>query len=245
MTSSSTKNVFVLVTLSALLVGVSQVQALRATEVQKASDGIKQRPDFKNVHDLIDKYLKSLIPLTDITILIPANIFVLRNYNSDQQTAILSFNTITTRYLYRNLTDLPGGTLLDTLEGTQVTKRGPNFQPFVAFKGPAALPTVLAVPNLWVRQSHLRYRATDVDDSGVREVLHIEAVLLDGPRNCAGDAMRLVDSEDECVAITAGMHSINRLHKVREHLRPKQQTSRAVGTEKCAVRIIRTTRSMY
>ncbi|CAI5488943.1 unnamed protein product [Closterium sp. Naga37s-1] len=97
-----------------------------------------------------DDELKSLIPLTDITILIPANIVVLRNYNSDQQTAILSFNTITTRYLYRNLTDLPGGTLLDTLEGTQVTKRGPNFQPFVAFKGPAALPSVLAVPNLWV-----------------------------------------------------------------------------------------------
>ncbi|CAI7883101.1 unnamed protein product, partial [Closterium sp. NIES-54] len=56
MASSSTKKVIVLVTLSALLVGVSQVQALRATEVQKASDGIKQRPDFKNVHDLIDKY---------------------------------------------------------------------------------------------------------------------------------------------------------------------------------------------
>ncbi|CAI5488944.1 unnamed protein product [Closterium sp. Naga37s-1] len=147
--ASFRKLIFVLVTLSALI-NVSHVHALRATEVRKASDSIKQRPDFKNVHDLIDKYLKSLIPLTDITILIPANIVVLRNYNSDQQTAILSFNTITTRYLYRNLTDLPGGTLLDTLEGTQITKRGPNFQPFVAFKGPAALPSVLAVPNLWV-----------------------------------------------------------------------------------------------
>ncbi|CAI5476414.1 unnamed protein product [Closterium sp. Yama58-4] len=149
MASFTRTAVLALVTLCAI-VSVSHVQALRAAEVRKASDSIKQRPDFKNVHDLIDKYLKSLIPLTDITILIPANIFVLRSYTSDQQTAILSFNTITTRYLYRNLTDMPGGTLLDTLEGTQVTKRGPNFQPFVAFKGPAALPSVLAVPNLWV-----------------------------------------------------------------------------------------------
>ncbi|GJP50991.1 hypothetical protein CLOM_g10144 [Closterium sp. NIES-68] len=129
---------------------MSHVHAVRTAEVRKASDGIKQRPQFKAVHDLIDKYLKSLIPLSDVTILVPANIAVLRNYNSEQQATIISYNTIATRYLYRNLTEIPGGTLLDTIDTNQITKRGPNFQPFVAFKGAAALPTVLVVPNLWV-----------------------------------------------------------------------------------------------
>ncbi|CAI5934830.1 unnamed protein product [Closterium sp. NIES-65] len=145
---------FVKVVTLLLLVAVwqeHQATALNPREVRKASDGIKQRPEFKNVHDLIDKYLQQLIPLTDVTILIPVGIAQLYAYTSDQQTTIISYNTITTRYLYRNFTKMKGGASLDSLEGSTITKRGPNYQPVVGFQGTGAtLWSMLIIPNLWV-----------------------------------------------------------------------------------------------
>ncbi|CAI5457576.1 unnamed protein product [Closterium sp. Yama58-4] len=129
---------------------VSDVSALNPGEVGRAIDFIGKRPEYKAIFKFVDDYLKSLIPLTDLTVLLPANIALLRNYTKDQQTTILSYNTIATRYLFRNLTNMPAGTELDTLEGNMVTKRGPKSLPTVTFKGAAKLPSVLAVPNLWV-----------------------------------------------------------------------------------------------
>ncbi|GJP56325.1 hypothetical protein CLOM_g15387 [Closterium sp. NIES-68] len=128
-----------------------QATAVSPREVRKASDSIKQRPEFKHVHDLIDKYLKSLIPLSDVTILIPAGIAQLYAYTAAQQTTIISYNTIDTRYLYRNFTNMKGGTILGSLEGSNIIKRGPNYQPVVGFQGTgAALWSMLVVPNLWI-----------------------------------------------------------------------------------------------
>ncbi|CAI7852253.1 unnamed protein product, partial [Closterium sp. NIES-54] len=129
---------------------VSQVSALRTKEVDRAVNGISQHPAYQGIHKFVDDYLKSKIPLTDITILLPANIAALRSYTKDQQSTILSYNTIATRYLFRNLTDIPPGTEIDTIEGNLVAKRGPKGQPIVTFQGGSKLPTALVVPNLWV-----------------------------------------------------------------------------------------------
>ncbi|CAI5457573.1 unnamed protein product [Closterium sp. Yama58-4] len=127
-----------------------QVSALRTKEVDRAVNSISQRPAYQGLHKFVDDYLKSKIPLTDITILLPANIAALQSYTKDQQTTILSYNTIATRYLFRNLTDIPPGTQIDTIEGNLVAKRGPKGQPIVTFQGGSKLPTALVVPNLWV-----------------------------------------------------------------------------------------------
>ncbi|GJP48706.1 hypothetical protein CLOM_g7987 [Closterium sp. NIES-68] len=128
----------------------SLVCALKAKEVNRAVNSISQRPAYQAIHQFVDDYLKKQIPLTDITILLPANIAALQGYTKDQQTAILSYNTIATRYLFRNLTDIPPGTEIDTIDGNLVAKRGPKGQPIVTFQGAAKLPTALLVPNLWV-----------------------------------------------------------------------------------------------
>ncbi|CAI5996299.1 unnamed protein product [Closterium sp. NIES-65] len=128
----------------------SHVSALRTKEVDRAVNGISQHPAYQGLHKFVDDYLKSKIPLTDITILLPANIAALQSYTKDQQSTILSYNTIATRYLFRNLTDIPPGTQIDTIEGNLVAKRGPKGRPIVTFQGGSKLPTALVVPNLWV-----------------------------------------------------------------------------------------------
>ncbi|CAI5469110.1 unnamed protein product [Closterium sp. Yama58-4] len=128
----------------------SQVSALKTKEVDRAVNGISQHPAYLGLHKFVDDYLKSKIPLTDITILLPANIAALQSYTKDQQSTILSYNTIATRYLFSNLTDIPPGTQIDTIEGNLVAKRGPKGRPIVTFQGGSKLPTALVVPNLWV-----------------------------------------------------------------------------------------------
>lgn len=123
-----------------------------------SDDGVKQPPTFGYTHALIDSWLQSLIPLSDVTILLPATIFTLATLSSDEQQNVLTYHIVSTRYRYRELTEIPGGTSLDTLQGATLIKRGPNFQPFVGFEGlidPAqlAFPASLIVPNLWVGEA--------------------------------------------------------------------------------------------
>ncbi|GJP48700.1 hypothetical protein CLOM_g7983 [Closterium sp. NIES-68] len=129
---------------------VSDVSALNPGEVGRAISIITKRPEYRSMFTFVDDYLKSLIPLTDLTVLLPANVGLLGNYTKDEQTTILSYNTIATRYIFRNFTTMAAGTELDTLEGNTIIKRGPRGLPTVTFKGAAKLPTVLALPNLWV-----------------------------------------------------------------------------------------------
>eukprot|EP00475_Leptophrys_vorax_P043285 TRINITY_DN827_c0_g1_i2.p4 TRINITY_DN827_c0_g1~~TRINITY_DN827_c0_g1_i2.p4 ORF type:complete len:124 (+),score=6.86 TRINITY_DN827_c0_g1_i2:575-946(+) len=97
--------------------------------------------------------VQSLIPLTDITILLPSNVATLQSLPSDQKQQILTYHVLPTRMLFKDLTAVKFGTAMDTLEGSTVTKYGPTGAPMVLFKGKNALPAALVGPDAYVGEA--------------------------------------------------------------------------------------------
>lgn len=139
----------------------SPVDALKRTskyskskrQMSAARQKIYQRPGFNATRAFVDQWLQSLIPLTDITLLLPANVATLQSLPSDQRDQILSYHVLTTRFLYKDITAVKSGDAMDTLEGSTVTKYGPAGSRVVLFKGKNALPAVLVGPDAYVGEA--------------------------------------------------------------------------------------------
>ncbi|CAI7863211.1 unnamed protein product [Closterium sp. NIES-53] len=111
-------------------------------------------PSFHLLPSPSPSTVSALTSLSDVTILLPLSpevlSFMRTAFSPAKRDQILAFHVITKRYSYVNLTTLPGGTELETLEGMPLIKRGPNFQPLTLFQGRELVPSLVIVPNIFV-----------------------------------------------------------------------------------------------
>ncbi|GJP54421.1 hypothetical protein CLOM_g13508 [Closterium sp. NIES-68] len=129
------------------------VSTKMAREIARAKRQLKKMRLFGPITDVIDLILTSLIPLNDVTILLPVHArtirFFMGAFSSQKQQQLIAYHILEGRYDYRRLRYLPKGRKLNTLEGTQIVKRGRKGGLLVALKGKGGAPVPIVMPNLF------------------------------------------------------------------------------------------------
>lgn len=123
-------------------------------DIRRAKVALKQRVKaFGVISDFVDLIMTSIVPLNDVTVLLPMEPrtlrFMMNAFSYQKQQQLTAYHVLDGRYNYRKLRRLPNGKQLKTLEGKTLIKRGRQRGLLTGLKGKGRMVARIVMPHLF------------------------------------------------------------------------------------------------